>query len=102
MFDEDLSRLKKDDSYHFSIPFEYIKKNYGNDNYDIGIAYMEVDVIWDDFNQGYKITHYCPDMQMIDPAEGNSDEDEFFECQVEYLVREKLDLLGIYTEAICV
>ena len=25
--DEDLSYLKKDDSYHFSIPFEYIKKN---------------------------------------------------------------------------
>lgn len=25
---------KKDDSYHFSLPFEYIQKNYGNGNYD--------------------------------------------------------------------
>ena len=50
---EDLSYLKKEDSYHFSIPLEYIKKNYGNDNYDIAIAYMDVDVQWDDNEQGY-------------------------------------------------
>lgn len=45
---EDLSYLKKDDSYHFSFPFEYIKKNHGNDKYDIAIAYMDVDVEWSD------------------------------------------------------
>lgn len=43
-----LKTLKKDDSYHFSIPFEYIEKNYGEGNYDIGTAYMEIDVQWDD------------------------------------------------------
>ena len=30
--DENLKSLKKKDRYHFSIPFEYIKKNLGNDN----------------------------------------------------------------------
>ena len=30
--DENLKSLKKKDRYHFSIPFEYIKKNLGNDS----------------------------------------------------------------------
>ena len=44
MYNDDseyLRSLKKQNNYHFTIPFEYIKKNYGNDNYDIGITHME-------------------------------------------------------------
>ena len=90
-----LKTLKQEDYYHFSIPFEYIKKNYGNDNYDIGIAQMQIDVNWDDICCGYRITHNCPDMYEIDPNEGNGDEDEFYDNYVEQIVFEKLEELGI-------
>lgn len=90
-----LRSLKKNDSYHFSIPFEYIEKNYGNENYDIGTAYMEIDVIWDDTCCGYTINHSCPDMYKIDQNEGNGDENEFYNNIVYYDVIEKLESLGI-------
>lgn len=99
--DEDLSYLKKDDSYHFSIPFEYIQKNYGDDNYDMAIAYMEVDVIWDDAEQGYQMYYSCSDEYLIDPNEGNGSLEDFWEYDVEDEVRDELESYGIYTEAIC-
>ena len=48
----DLDSLKRADCYHFSIPFEYIEKNYGNDIYEVAIACMEIDVDWDESNGG--------------------------------------------------
>lgn len=90
-----LRTLKKDDCYHFSIPFEYIKKNYGDGNYDIGTAQMEIDVQWDDICCGYIITHNCPDMYKIDPNEGNGDENEFYEEIVQSIVLDELEALGI-------
>lgn len=98
---EDLSYLKKDDSYHFSIPFEYIKKNYGDDNYDIETAYMEVDVRWDEYEQGYKMYYSCSEEYLIDPREGNGTLEEFWENDVEDKVRDELSSYGIYTDAIC-
>ena len=98
---EDLSYLKKDDSYHFSIPFEYIKKNYGDDNYDIETAYMEVDVRWDEYEQGYKMYYSCSEEYLIDPREGNGTLEEFWENDVEDKVRDELASYGIYTDAIC-
>lgn len=104
MFDSDdeyLMSLKKDDSYHFTIPFEYIKKNYGNDNYDIGTTNMEVDVQWSDSEMGYSISYNVPEMYLIDPAEGNSDESEFYEYSgVETEVRSRLASMGITAEAL--
>lgn len=97
---EDLSYLKKDDSYHFSFPFEYIKKNYGNDKYDIATAYMDVDVEWSDAEQGYVMYYSCQDEHLIDPSEGNSGLEEFFEYNIEDRVRDALAGYGIYTEAI--
>lgn len=95
-----LKTLKKRECYHFSIPFEYIKKNHGDGNYDIGIAKMEIDVKWDDTYYGYRITHHCPDMHKIDQKEGNGDENEFYDCIVEEIVFEKLEALGIGPTAI--
>ena len=90
-----LRTLKKEEYYHFSIPFEYIKKNYGDGNYDIETAQMEIDVNWDDMYCGYRISHNCPDMYKINPDEGNGDEEEFYDNCVEHIVLEKLEELGI-------
>lgn len=95
-----LRTLKKEEHYHFSILFEYIKKNYGDGNYDIGTAQMEIDVNWDDMCCGYRITHSCPDMYKIDPNEGNGDENEFYDNCVEQIVLEKLEELGIGSTAL--
>ncbi len=103
MFNDDdkyLKSLKKKDHYHFSISFTYIKKNYGNDQYDDGTAIMEVDVDWDEAALGYRITHYVPDMYLIDPAEGNGTEDDFWQDTVYYEVKNKLAAIGISEEAL--
>ena len=100
--DEDLMLLKREDSYHYSIPFEYIKRHLGNDDVEMGTAYMEVDVRWSDSELGYKISYSCSSMSDIDPNEGNSDIDEFFEYQVEDVVRENLSSEGVEMGAICV
>lgn len=91
--------LKQDDSYHFSIPFEYIEKNYGNGVYDIAEATMEVDVNWDSARHGYAISFHCPDMYKIDPAEGNSGIEEFYDVVVEDIVLARLDSMGITSSA---
>ena len=95
-----LDSLKQDDHYHFSIPFEYIEKNYGDGEYDIETAYMEVDVDWSSYDHGYKISYHCPDMSSIDPDEGNGDEDEFYDYWVEDKVLSELDSMGIGSEAL--
>ena len=93
--------LKKNDSYHYSIPFEFIEKNNGGPDDEIGIAYMDVDVEWSDNHDGYVISHYCSEMNVIDPNEGNGDEDEFFEHIVFDEVLNRLAMEGIGVEAIC-
>lgn len=98
---EDLSYLKKADTYHFSFPFEYIKKKHGDNDYDIANAIMDVDVEWSDANQGYVIYYSSKQENLIDPAEGNSDLEEFFEYSVEDRVRAELASYGIHAEAIC-
>lgn len=97
---EYMRSLKKDDSYHFSIPFEYITKHLGGDDVETAIANMEVDATWDDGALGYVITHYVPDMALIDPAEGNGDEEEFYRGIVYFEVMDKLASLGIGSEAV--
>ena len=92
--------LKQDDSYHFSIPFEYIEKNYGNDNYDIGTINMEVDVTWSDSEMGYRIDYSAPEMYLVDPTQGNGDVDDFYEYCVEHIVMDELDAMGISPEAL--
>ena len=83
-----------------SIPFTYIKKNYGSDQYDNETAIMEVDVDWDESTLGYSITHHVPDMHLIDPAEGNGTEDDFWEDIVYIEVKDKLEAMGISVEAL--
>lgn len=99
---EYLDSLKQADSYHFSIPFEYIEKNYGNDNYDIATTNMEVDATWSDSQHGYVITHNTPEMYLVNPAEGNGNEEEFFEWTVSFQVRDLLSSMGIGPEAIVI
>ena len=97
--DEELRALKKDDSYHFTIPFEYIKKHYEGDDCDMETTVMEVDVTWDDSELGYAMTYHTPEMYLIDPAEGNGSEDDFFHDIVQPEVLSRLRSLGIEAEA---
>ena len=99
--EEYMDSLKKEDHYHFSIPFTYIKKKLGNNQYIDGTAIMEVDVNWDASQHGYVFTHHCPDMYLIDPAEGNGTEDDFWTETVYFKVLVKLESLDIYSHAIC-
>ena len=99
--EEYLRSLKQDDSYHFSIEFEYIEKNYGNDEYDVGTATMEVDAEWDDSQAGYVVSYYCPDFGNIDASEGNpSSEKQLFEEMIELDVYDRLEDCGVPAQAI--
>lgn len=97
-----LKSLKKDDSYHFSYSFEYIAKNYGNDNYDIKTTNMEVNVNWSDAQLGYVISFNVPEMYKIDASQGNSSEMEFYENDVYWRLRPDLESIGIGAEAIAI
>lgn len=92
--------LKQNDHYHFSISFEYIEKDNGDDNYDIANAVMEVDVDWDGSEHGYKISYHCPDMYKIDPAEGNGTIEDFYDSAVAPIILDKLKSMGITYEAL--
>ncbi|OWY79198.1 hypothetical protein B9C99_24065 [Rhodococcus sp. BUPNP1] len=94
--DEDDPRLlKQDDSYTFTYSFEYIAKNHGNDKYDIDTAEMVVHVEWSDANEGYVISYDVPDMDKIDPEQGNSDAKGFYDTDVYWKLTSDLDDLGI-------
>ena len=95
-----MSSFKRDDSYHFSIPFEYIAKNNGNDQYEDATAFMEVDVEWDDNAGCYVISYFCPDEDLIDPEQGNGSIEDFYQGDVRDVVMEELASLGIDPEAI--
>ncbi|MEU8883836.1 hypothetical protein [Streptomyces hydrogenans] len=97
-----LRSIKKDDSYTFTYPFEYIAKNHGNDNYDIGTVDMVVRVQWADAEAGYKVTYDVPEMDKIDPAEGNGDAESFYEGNVYWRLVSDLDGLGIGTELLAI
>ncbi|MDQ0239287.1 hypothetical protein [Arthrobacter bambusae] len=56
---------------------------------------MEVSVEWSDFQVGYVISYSVPDMDKIDPAQGNSDAQGFYEYGVYDRVRADLSSLGI-------
>lgn len=90
-----LRSIKKDDSYIFTYPFEYILKNYGDDIYDIGTADMVVHLQWNDLEAGYTATYDVPGMSDIDPNEGNSDAAGFYEYDVYPRLINDLDSLGI-------
>lgn len=90
-----LRSIKKDDSYTFTYPFEYIGKNHGNDNYDIDTTDMVIRVVWNDSNAGYTMTYNVPDMNKIDPAEGNGDAESFYESDVHSRFEDDLDARGI-------
>ena len=92
--------LKLEDSYHFSIPFEYIETNYGNDNYDFATATMEVDFTWSDWEHGYTLSYYSPDAAMIDPSQGNGSIEDFYEYGVRDKALELMDDEGIPVMAI--
>jgi len=90
-----LRSLKKDDSYTFYYEFEYIAKNHGNDVYDIGTATMVVRVEWSDLQAGYEASYDVPEMHKIDPSEGNSGAEGFYETDVYSRLISDLDGLGI-------
>lgn len=97
-----LRSQKKDTCYTFSYPFEYIAKNHGNDRYDIGTATMNVQVEWSDVQAGYVISYDVPEMHMIDPAQGNSDAQGFYDYGVYDRVMADLSSLGIGAELIAI
>ena len=89
--EEYLDSLKKEDHYHFTVPFTYIKKKLGDDQYEDGTAIIQ---------HGYVITHHCPDMHLIDPAEGNGTADDYWNEVVIEDVWERLESLDIGAQAI--
>lgn len=93
-----LRSLKQDDRCSFEYSFEYIAKNHGDDNYDIDTATMEVRVEWNDSNVGYEISYDVPAMHKIDPTQGNSDAEGFYEHDVYWRLIADLDSLGIGSE----
>lgn len=93
-----LRSIKKDDSYTFTYPFEYIAKNHGNDHYDIGTADMVVRVQWADAEAGYTVAYDVPEMNKIDPVQGNGDAESFYESDVYWRLTSDLDRIGIGTE----
>ncbi len=93
-----LRSIKKNDRYTFTYRFEYIAKNHGNDNYDIGTADMVVQVQWNDTEAGYTIAYDVPEMDKIDPAEGNGDAASFYESDVYWRLVSDLDSMGISSE----
>lgn len=95
-----LRSLKKDESYTFTYPFEYIAKNHGNDNYDIDTVDMVIRVEWSDAQAGYVISYDVPDIHKIDPTQGNSDADGFYESDVYWRLIADLESLGIGAELI--
>ena len=95
-----LRSLKKDDSYTFSYEFEYIARNYGNDVYDIGNATMVVNVDWSDSQAGYVISYEVPDMHKIDPSQGNSGVEGFYDTDVYWRLVADLDSIGIGSDII--
>ena len=102
MFDSDeeyMDSLKREDHYHFSIPFTYIKKRLGNDEYEDGTATMEVDIDWDESQHGYVASYHCPSIDQIDPNEGNGDEECIWENEIYFEVSDRLSDMGIPAEA---
>ncbi len=97
---EELDGLKKDDHYHFSIPFEYITENLGNDEYETDNAYMDVDVDWSDSDHGYTVSYSVSDKDAVDTSKGNPDEDELYESIIYDELMEKLKAEGIEEEAL--
>ena len=93
-----LRSLKKDDSYTFYYEFQYIAKNHGNDKYDIDTATMVVRVEWSDLQAGYEASYDVPEMHKIDPSEGNSGAEGFYEHDVYWRLIPDLDDLGIGSE----
>ena len=59
---------------------------------------MEVRVEWNNSEAGYQISYDVPDMSKIDPSEGNSDAEGFYEYDVSPRVIADLDSLGIGSE----
>lgn len=96
MWDEDdMEQYHEEDTYHFSIPFEYIIQSERHDDEIIGTATMEVDLEWDEEDGGYRASYYSPDESLIDPDEGNGDIDDFYNDYVEDEVAERLDEMGV-------
>lgn len=97
---DQLRSLKKEDSYSFSYPFVYIAKNLGDDRYEDGMETMEVRVEWDDAQAGYVISYSVPNMHKIDPSQGNSDAQGFYDYAVYDRLMSDLAGLGIGPELI--
>lgn len=64
----------------------------------------EVALLEDITNMAMKMakaaSYYVPEMYLIDPAQGNSDADEFYEYSVQNEVLARLDSMGITSEAL--
>jgi hypothetical protein len=96
MWDEDdVGQYHEEDTYHFSIPFEYIVQSERHGDEIVGTAMMEVDLVWGEEAGGYRASYYSPDESLIDPDEGNGDIDDFYSDYVEDEVAERLDEMGV-------
>lgn len=102
---EYLLSLKRNDSYHYSIPFEYVKEVYDLENDDVlmDTAYIEIDVEWSDETLGYEFSYYCstdiPQI-VIDGMEINETIEGIFNHVTDDELMDRLHSDGIENEVI--
>lgn len=97
---ENLTAFKRANAYHFDFPFRYITEIRPDGSLKDATMTMYVDVVWDNYFEGYHITYHAEDMSRIDLTLGNGTEYDFYRADVEPQVRNRLALLGINYNAL--
>lgn len=96
--DDELESMKKDDSYFYSISFEWPVRD-GEGEWTTLSTTMDVEVEWNDYERGYEISFDCPDEDKIVNSGGN-----LAECYNDCVLDEVIAYLNcedIPVDAIC-
>lgn len=98
--DDYIRSLKKDDTYHFSYPYEYIVNRHGDEDDDVELANATVDirVSWDDSSApGYELSYQVSAPTSLPNDFTTSEEGIFREVRDTYLTND-LASIGISPE----
>lgn len=95
--ENELYSLKRDDSYFYSIPFEWDIKDDDGEWKTLSTT-MDVNVEWSDFDVAYKISFTCPDEDEI-VACGSSLTECYNDCVRDEVVA-RLNSEGVATDVI--
>lgn len=96
--EDELDAMKMDDSYSFSIDFDWEVQD-DDGEWETLSTYMDVEAEWSDYNHGYEFSFDCPDEDRIVESGGN-----LVECFNSAVHDEFLALMsaeGVPSDAIC-